>query len=193
MECENCGSKHDGSYGAGRFCCEKCARSFSTKSNRAEISEKTRQTLLKKNPNWKARSPRGKETHCLYCGKKLSGRPHTFCDNVCQQTYNYLIYINRWKLGLENGIRSKINVSWHIRKYLFEKHNNRCSKCGWAEVNPVTGNVPLQIHYIDGDCTNNVESNLELLCPNCHSITPNYGSLNPVSKRVYRRRPKRLG
>jgi len=30
MECENCGSKHNGSYGSGRFCNQKCARSFST-------------------------------------------------------------------------------------------------------------------------------------------------------------------
>ena len=31
MLCENCGSEHNGSYGSGRFCCEKCAKSFSTR------------------------------------------------------------------------------------------------------------------------------------------------------------------
>ena len=29
--CENCGKEHDGSYGSGRFCCDKCSRSFSGK------------------------------------------------------------------------------------------------------------------------------------------------------------------
>lgn len=30
--CEYCGKIHDGSYGSGRFCCEKCSRAFSTKN-----------------------------------------------------------------------------------------------------------------------------------------------------------------
>ena len=34
--CENCGKEHDGSYGTGRFCNEKCARSFSTKGDKKE-------------------------------------------------------------------------------------------------------------------------------------------------------------
>ena len=33
MICENCGKEHDGTYGSGRFCCSKCARSFSTKND----------------------------------------------------------------------------------------------------------------------------------------------------------------
>ena len=32
MICENCGKEHDGSYGSGRFCSKKCAKSFSTKN-----------------------------------------------------------------------------------------------------------------------------------------------------------------
>lgn len=30
----------------------------------------------------------------------------------------------------------------------------------------------------DGDPFNTIEHNLTLLCPNCHSLTPTYGSLN---------------
>lgn len=56
-----------------------------------------------------------------------------------------------------------------------------------GEVNPVTKLVPLQIHHIDGDCLNNNEDNLELLCPNCHSLTETYGNLNTTSSRVYRK------
>lgn len=36
----------------------------------------------------------------------------------------------------------------------------------------------LQIHHIDGNHYNNEESNLQLLCPNCHSLTPTFGALN---------------
>jgi hypothetical protein len=30
FKCENpdCGKEHDGSYGSGRFCCEKCKRHY---------------------------------------------------------------------------------------------------------------------------------------------------------------------
>ena len=53
-------------------------------------------------------------------------------------------------------------------------------------MNEYTYLVPLQIHHIDGDCLNNIEDNLELLCPNCHSLTENYGNRNKNSTRTRR-------
>ena len=61
---------------------------------------------------------------------------------------------------------------------MFEKHDFKCEKCGWNEINEYSGLVPLEIHHIDGDFKNNREENLQVLCPNCHSLTPNYKSLN---------------
>lgn len=69
-------------------------------------------------------------------------------------------------------------VSKHIRRYLYEKHNNSCQQCGWNTPNPYTGNVVLEIEHIDGDSFNNKEENLKLLCPNCHSLTSTYKALN---------------
>ena len=37
--CEKCGSEHDGSYGSGRFCSIKCARSYSTKNKSKDQKE----------------------------------------------------------------------------------------------------------------------------------------------------------
>lgn len=65
-------------------------------------------------------------------------------------------------------------ISWHIRKYLLRKTNYCCERCGWGEQNPFTLTIPLEIHHKDGDFTNNSENNLEVLCPNCHSLTENY-------------------
>lgn len=90
----------------------------------------------------------------------------------------YKEYIERWKRGEESGMRGKTSISAHIRKYLFEKYDNKCSKCGWSEVNEYTGNIPLEINHIDGEHTHNTEDNLELICSNCHSLTPNYRALN---------------
>lgn len=41
----------------------------------------------------------------------------------------------------------------------------------------------MNVDHIDGDATNNSEDNLQLLCPNCHSLTENYGRLNAKSTR----------
>lgn len=87
-------------------------------------------------------------------------------------------YIKEWKLGLKSGMKGKQSISGHIRKYLFHKYDNKCMKCGWNEVHSLTGLIPLQIDHIDGDFKNNKEENLRLLCPNCHSLTHTYGSLN---------------
>lgn len=38
--------------------------------------------------------------------------------------------------------------------------------------------IPLEVHHIDGDLTNNDISNLQLLCPNCHALTDNYRGKN---------------
>lgn len=102
---------------------------------------------------------------------------------MCQQEHRYKEYILAWKNGEESGTTKRNEYSEFLRRYLFDKYNNKCQKCGWKEINPYTGKIPLQIHHIDGDCTNNTEENLQLLCPNCHSLTENFGSLNSNSKR----------
>ena len=48
MKCENCGKEHNGEYGSGRFCCNKCARAFSSKHVSEEGRRKQKETL--KNP-----------------------------------------------------------------------------------------------------------------------------------------------
>ena len=119
---------------------------------------------------------------CRNCGKDINGN-RIFCCTKCQRDYEYKTYISRWKNGLESGLRGKYSVSQNIRRYLFEKHNNKCEKCGWGEVNLFTGKVPLQIHHIDGNSENNIEENLQVLCPNCHSLTENFGSRNTKAPR----------
>ena len=67
-----------------------------------------------------------------------------------------------------------------------DKYNQQCSKCGWNKINPFTGRIPLEVHHKDGDYTHNEENNLELLCPNCHSLTSTYKASNKGSGRMAR-------
>ena len=116
---------------------------------------------------------------CLNCGTSIS-RKKKFCNNNCQHEYAYKQYINNWKQRIIDGTigNAWIDLSKYIRRYLFEKYNNQCAQCGWGEINPFTGTLPLEVEHIDGDATNNKEENLILLCPNCHSLTKTYRGAN---------------
>lgn len=115
--------------------------------------------------------------NCLNCNKKID-KVKKYCNNICQREYQYKTYINNWIQGLETGIRGKDQISMHVRRYLFEINNDSCQICGWNKINPVTEKSPLEIHHKDGDHKNNVLENLQLLCPNCHSLTSTYKALN---------------
>lgn len=75
-------------------------------------------------------------------------------------------------------MRGDYQLSMHIKTYLLDKYQNKCSKCGWSEKNQYTNKVPLEIEHIDGNYLNNLEQNLIVLCPNCHSLTSTYKGAN---------------
>ena len=123
---------------------------------------------------------------CIYCNKKPVGKNAArFCSKECMLDFQYNYRIQKWKSGELSGNRGD-NVSGYVRRYIFEKYNNKCVKCGWSGLNKYTDKIPLHIHHIDDNYKHTVEKNLTLLCPNCHSLTKNYGSRNKGCGRSYR-------
>ena len=149
--CDNCGKILSG------YQKQYCSRSCAAKCNN------TKRKVIKR---------------CLNCGKVLPRKSMKYCSNACQSVYQSNKYIEEWKLGKHSGVRSFGQTSKYIKTYIKNKYGNACSKCGFQGVNPVTGLSILQINHIDGNYQNNSEGNLELLCPNCHAMTPTFGSLN---------------
>lgn len=79
MNCEYCGNEHNGTYGSGRFCSNKCAKGFSTKDKREEISKKISK-FLTKDPYIKI---------CPECNKefKTKRKEKKFCSRSCNTIY----------------------------------------------------------------------------------------------------------
>ncbi len=124
---------------------------------------------------------------CKFCKKKLNLKRKIYCNNKCQANLKYKLYIENWLKGKISGLRGKFDVSKHVRRYLFELNNDSCQKCRWNKLNVISKLCPLEVHHIDGNLLNNILANLELLCPNCHSLTENYKALNSKSKRIDRK------
>lgn len=136
-------------------------------------------------------NPKKPRATCPICGKEPAGASYKYCSNVCQHEFQYRSYIRRWKAGEERGLIKIGVVSRHIKRYLREKFDDRCSLCGWAEINRATGLVPLVADHIDGNWKNNVEENLRLICPNCDALTPTFAALNKGNGRENRAISKR--
>jgi len=121
---------------------------------------------------------------CKVCGKitktrsEKTAKKRKFCSNHCQQKLKHEATVKMILNGSKSAVSTMCGLKGSLRKYLIDKSNNQCSKCGWSEKNTTSGKVPLEINHIDGDWRNNDLSNLEVLCPNCHALTPNYGALN---------------
>lgn len=135
------------------------------------------------------KSPSGNSKHkkiCVVCSTSYMSymKNSKYCNRICEKLHAFGKKIEAWKNGLEKGYSGKaFSVAKWLRRYLFQKYDNKCCKCNWSQVNPVTNNIPLEVNHINGDASDCKEENLELLCPNCHSLTFNFRSLNRNSKR----------
>lgn len=122
---------------------------------------------------------------CKCCGGPTNRRTN-YCSNKCQKESEARDYIERWKRGEETGMMRRGELSKHVRTYMLNRAGYKCEKCGWHEVSEYTHRIPLEIHHIDGNHLHNTEDNLQVLCPNCHALTPNYKALNKRSTGIER-------
>jgi len=111
----------------------------------------------------------------MHCGISFCARKtRKFCSKKCEG-------LNKSQTTIDNWITNQtsiLQITRAIRKYVLLLRDNKCEQCGWNQVHPVTKVSPLEIDHIDGDSENNTITNLRVLCPNCHSLTPTFRALN---------------
>jgi 5-methylcytosine-specific restriction endonuclease McrA len=79
-----------------------------------------------------------------------------------------------------------------VKDFIKERDGNKCTRCGWNEINPFTGKSPLEVHHRDENHENSTPENLITLCPNCHSLTRSWKN-SGRSKRMERYYKKQSG
>ena len=67
---------------------------------------------------------------------------------------------------------SKSCLVYHLK----QEREWKCECCGLVEWQGKK--LPLEVHHINGDRTDQRRENLQILCPNCHAVTGNWRSGN---------------
>lgn len=125
-----------------------------------------------------------KKNQCIDCGKEI-GRTSKRCYD-CYHEYRRDRSLDLWLNGASSfSSPNPCILPVGIRKYLLEESEYACSKCQFNTMHE-DGSCILEINHIDGDPTNHIRHNLEVLCPNCHALTPNFRSRNKGKGRLSR-------
>ncbi len=101
---------------------------------------------------------------------------------------------NRGMRGLKNSLTQPLNKiliknrpyqSHKLRLRLFNEKlkEKKCELCGWAEISE-DGRLPLELNHMNGDHHDNRIENLQILCPNCHSLQPTHRGCNRKIKKA---------
>jgi len=128
--------------------------------------------------------------NCLNCKKSIIGknkRNNKYCNSFCFAEHRYKQYIKRRLGNKETGLSGDYQISRYIKRWLREIRGTKCERCGWNAVHPTTKKVPVEVNHKDGNYRNCRPKNLELICPNCHSLTLNFRGLNRGNGREQRR------
>jgi len=69
------------------------------------------------------------------------------------------------------------------RERLLKEANYACTKCDYDKRRDDGGCI-LEIDHINGDHNDNRKENLQVICPNCHALTPNFRNWGRSTKKT---------
>lgn len=113
------------------------------------------------------------KANCLKLGIPWKPNPGKYPSYRSCRPSNFLGSLDA---AIANGSRKEV-----IKKYLLLERGHRCENCELSEW--MSQDIPLEIHHINGEPRDNRRENIQLICPNCHSLTPNFCSRNKNSNK----------
>ena len=146
--CEKCNKLHDGAYATGRFCSRKCAN---TRLPTTETKDKIRKSIIK------------------------NGKTGKFNQEI--QSKGNAVRLENIQLHIRDDPFETLKSFSHKRQRILIEQNQKCEICNGEQIHngkPLT----FQMDHVNGDRSDNSRKNLRMICPNCHTQTPNWGSKN---------------
>lgn len=124
-----------------------------------------------------------------YICRQLQCKPETL--NSYLEKMNIVYAGNQGGKGIKTDPKYKTAEEYiqgtYVKSHLLRQKlirdgikENKCELCGvsiWLDVD-----LPLELHHKDGNHYNNSLENLQILCPNCHSIQPGNAGANVKNK-----------
>lgn len=123
---------------------------------------------------------------CELCSAPLTATRRRFCGLRCagEARRAGAAVVARWLAGKIVGHTGRtLNLRVAVHDHLLRSAGYACTLCGWDRRHPDDGRPLVEIDHIDGDAANTAPSNLRVLCPNCHSMTPTFRRRNVRSAR----------
>jgi len=156
--CAYCGEYAEYQLKSGKWCCSKSYNSCpeARRKNSCGLKKAYNEGRIDAREIYKNKSEDAKKRQAWSNGKCLKNIKDVFCKNS-----------NTGRALLKRYI---------LKNKLME---TKCAICGIDIWNGKE--ISLQLHHIDGDKTNNLIENLQLLCPNCHSQTDNFCGKNDLN------------
>jgi hypothetical protein len=77
-----------------------------------------------------------------------------------------------WWRGKQLKDFSQYNRNKCLKIHLIKQRGHKCESC--SNTTWLGYPIKLELHHLDGDRTHNNPTNLQLLCPNCHSFTDGF-------------------
>jgi hypothetical protein len=167
--------------------CQRCDNILSYKQRHNKFCSHSCSAINSAGRKWKTVKV-NKPQNCLHCGKEMLFKRYykkTFCNHTCQRDYQRdLIFKEIDRTGcIPTGVR----ISNIGKSYLISRRGYKCEGIGCGISEWLGKPITLQVDHKNGKSRDNRLINIQLLCPNCHSQTPNFGSKNKNSDRKYRR------
>ena len=92
-----------------------------------------------------------------------------------------------WSKDIQQKDWSQYKNNSQLKVHLLKLKGYSCECCKLDEW--LGSPISLEVHHIDGCRVNNTLSNLQLLCPNCHSKTDNYRNKNRSNPLTNQKQP----